>query len=598
MQNLVTERIITLSIIMVLIILLTGCIKEKPAKPDNISIFTDVYTDKSRYAPGETVSVYVDLYNNTDQIQTGNVNIRLKYLGYTIYLSDNQEVSLDGKKKTQMTFTFVAPNPDFTGYVLEASFLKGETIVDKHTSAVDVSSDWSKFPRYGYLVSYGLKPLTMIESTLDDLNKYHINGLQFYDWQWKHHMPLPIQDGKPLEKWQELSNRDVYLSTIQGYIDEAHKRNMMAMNYNLLFGTYDHPEADGVSLEWGLFVDAEGRNIDYHGLPTNWQTSRLLIMNPANKDWQNYIFTQEAQAINTLNFDGWHVDQLGYRGPRYDKYGNIVDMEAGYVDLLINAKDTINTRLVFNAVDGFGQSRLAKEVPVDFLYQEVWTPKRYYELKQIIDKGFVDTNYQKSTVLAAYMNYGKRDKPGLFNKHAVLLTNATIFASGGAHLELGDTGMLSSEYFPSNNLKMSLELKTSLRSYYDFLVAYQNFLRDNVRPSNTRLEINGVKTSVLGLKDTVWYFAKTKDNYQIIHLINILDNEDDWRDDEADKKAPPILEHVEVKLYLQDEVKKLYLASPDNDTITPIELTFTRKADYISFTLPRLEYWSMLVVEK
>ncbi|NLG82600.1 MAG: dextranase [Bacilli bacterium] len=598
MQNLVTERIITLSIIMVLIILLTGCIKEKPAKPDNISIFTDVYTDKSRYAPGETVSVYVDLYNNTDQIQTGNVNIRLKYLGYTIYLSDNQEVSLDGKKKTQMTFTFVAPNPDFTGYVLEASFLKGETIVDKHTSAVDVSSDWSKFPRYGYLVSYGLKPLTMIESTLDDLNKYHINGLQFYDWQWKHHMPLPIQDGKPLEKWQELSNRDVYLSTIQGYIDEAHKRNMMAMNYNLLFGTYDHPEADGVRLEWGLFVDAEGRNIDYHGLPTNWQTSRLLIMNPANKDWQNYIFTQEAQAINTLNFDGWHVDQLGYRGPRYDKYGNIVDMEAGYVDLLINAKDTINTRLVFNAVDGFGQSRLAKEVPVDFLYQEVWTPKRYYELKQIIDKGFVDTNYQKSTVLAAYMNYGKRDKPGLFNKHAVLLTNATIFASGGAHLELGDTGMLSSEYFPSNNLKMSLELKTSLRSYYDFLVAYQNFLRDNVRPSNTRLEINGVKTSVLGLKDTVWYFAKTKDNYQIIHLINILDNEDDWRDDEADKKAPPILEHVEVKLYLQDEVKKLYLASPDNDTITPIELTFTRKADYISFTLPRLEYWSMLVVEK
>lgn len=598
MQNLVTERIITLSIIMVLIILLTGCIKEKPVKPDNISIFTDVYTDKSRYAPGETVSVYVDLYNNTDQIQTGNVNIRLKYLGYTIYLSDNQEVSLDGKKKTQMTFTFVAPNPDFTGYVLEASFLKGETIVDKHTSAVDVSSDWSKFPRYGYLVSYGLKPLTMIESTLDDLNKYHINGLQFYDWQWKHHMPLPIQDGKPLEKWQELSNRDVYLSTIQGYIDEAHKRNMMAMNYNLLFGTYDHPEADGVSLEWGLFVDAEGRNIDYHGLPTNWQTSRLLIMNPANKDWQNYIFTQEAQAINTLNFDGWHVDQLGYRGPRYDKYGNIVDMEAGYVDLLINAKDTINTRLVFNAVDGFGQSRLAKEVPVDFLYQEVWTPKRYYELKQIIDKGFMDTNYQKSTVLAAYMNYGKRDKPGLFNKHAVLLTNATIFASGGAHLELGDTGMLSSEYFPSNNLKMSLELKTSLRSYYDFLVAYQNFLRDNVRPSNTRLEINGVKTSVLGLKDTVWYFAKTKDNYQIIHLINILDNEDDWRDDEADKKAPPILEHVEVKLYLQDEVKKLYLASPDNDTITPIELTFTRKADYISFTLPRLEYWSMLVVEK
>ncbi|NLC95030.1 MAG: dextranase, partial [Bacilli bacterium] len=290
--------------------------------------------------------------------------------------------------------------------------------------------------------------------------------------------------------------------------------------------------------------------------------------------------------------------QLGYRGVRYDKHGNVIDMEAGYVDLLINAKNTLNTRLVFNAVDGFGQSRVAKEVPVDFLYQEVWTPKRYYELKQIIDKGFADTNYQKSTVLAAYMNYGKRDKMGLFNKHAVLLTNATIFASGGAHLELGDTGMLSSEYFPSNNLKMSLDLKTSLRNYYDFLVAYQNFLRDNARPSNIRVELAGVKTSILGQKDTVWYFSKTKDNYQIVHLINILGNDDDWRDDEADKKAPTILENVEVKLYIDDNVKKLYLASPDNKTITPIELKFTQNGSFISFLLPRLEYWSMLVIEK
>lgn len=598
MQDLIIERIMTLSIIMVLILLLTGCIREKPVKHDSINIFTDVYTDKSRYAPSEVISVYVDLHNNTDQIQTGYVNIRLKYLGYTIYLSENQEVSLDVKEKTQLKFTFTAPSPDFTGYVLEANFLKDETIVDERTSAIDVSSDWSRFPRYGYLVSYGSKPLTMIESTLDELTKYHINGLQFYDWQWKHHMPLPIKDGKPLEKWQELSNRDVYLSTVQGYIDEAHKRNIMAMNYNLLFGTYDNPEADGVNLDWGLYVDAEGKNIDYHGLPSNWQTSRLLIMNPANKDWQNYIFAQEAQAINTLNFDGWHVDQLGYRGVRYDKHGNVIDMEAGYVDLLINAKNTLNTRLVFNAVDGFGQSRVAKEVPVDFLYQEVWTPKRYYELKQIIDKGFADTNYQKSTVLAAYMNYGKRDKMGLFNKHAVLLTNATIFASGGAHLELGDTGMLSSEYFPSNNLKMSLDLKTSLRNYYDFLVAYQNFLRDNARPSNIRVELAGVKTSILGQKDTVWYFSKTKDNYQIVHLINILGNDDDWRDDEADKKAPTILENVEVKLYIDDNVKKLYLASPDNKTITPIELKFTQNGSFISFLLPRLEYWSMLVIEK
>ncbi|MDK2814391.1 MAG: dextranase [Thermoanaerobacter sp.] len=36
---------------------------------------------------------------------------------------------------------------------------------------------------------------------------------------------------------------------------------------------------------------------------------------------------------------------------------------------------------------------------------------------------------------------------------SVRLTDATIFAAGGDHIKLGDTGMLSKEYFPSANLK-------------------------------------------------------------------------------------------------------------------------------------------------
>ena len=75
------------------------------------------------------------------------------------------------------------------------------------------------------------------------------------------------------------------------------------------------------------------------------------------------------------------------------------------------------------------------------------------------------------------MNYNKANNPGYFNTAGVLLTDAVIFAFGGAHLELGEH-MLGKEYFPNNNLQMKEDLKASLINYYDFLVAYQNILRD------------------------------------------------------------------------------------------------------------------------
>ncbi|MDP2338126.1 MAG: glycoside hydrolase family 66 protein [Bacteroidota bacterium] len=52
-----------------------------------------------------------------------------------------------------------------------------------------------------------------------------------------------------------------------------------------------------------------------------------------------------------------------------------------------------------------------------------------------------------------------------------------IAAAGGAHLELSEH-MLGKEYFPNNNLQMRPDLKEALVHYYDFMVGYQNLLRD------------------------------------------------------------------------------------------------------------------------
>ena len=34
----------------------------------------------------------------------------------------------------------------------------------------------------------------------------------------------------------------------------------------------------------------------------------------------DYLIEQEIKSMEVLPFDGWHVDQLGNRGTRYDKY--------------------------------------------------------------------------------------------------------------------------------------------------------------------------------------------------------------------------------------------------------------------------------------
>ena len=133
--------------------------------------------------------------------------------------------------------------------------------------------------------------------------------------------------------------------------------------------------------------------------------------------------------------------------------------------------------LVMNAVNQYGQREIANS-PVDFLYTEVWTPNNTYaDLASIIIDNFAWSNGKKNSVLAAYMDSDLTSSKGFFNTPGVLLTDAVIFAFGGAHIELGEH-MLSQPYFPNNNLQIKGDLRDAMTKYYDFLVAYENLLRD------------------------------------------------------------------------------------------------------------------------
>ncbi|WP_187263766.1 endo-dextranase [Pontibacter beigongshangensis] len=555
-----------------------------PATPayNNLTIATD----KAIYNPNDNVTFTI----NVAQLPAG-ARVRYKYL--------NQVVGEEALASN--TWTWKAPAPDFRGYIVEIYSLGSNTETLLATTAVDVSSEWTKFPRYGFLSKFPQLSDEQVNAVMANLNRHHINGIQFYDWHHEHHEPLPVVGGTPANSWKDIINRDIYFSTVEKYINSAHSFNMKAMQYNLIYGVWDNAEADGVNREWFIYKDNTRTNRDFHPLPTPPFLSNIYLVDPSNTGWQQYLINQNKKVYQHLDFDGFHMDQLGDRGVTYKHNGIAFSLAQTYKPFINAVKaDTPGKYAVLNAVNQYGQQGIAESAS-DFLYSEVWGPfDTYNDLANIIKQNNSLSNNTKNSVLAAYMNYDLSNNQGVFNTASVLMTNAVIFAHGGAHLELGEH-MLSKEYFPHSNLEMKQDLKTALQEYYDFLVGYQNLLRDG-GTLNT-VTINSLDNK---LKPAAWpaatgsvaTFGRRVGDNQVIHLINFNNSKtQNWRDNNGIQTAPIQVKDAKLSLTATGTVKKIWTATPDIIGGASRTINFTQNGNQVSFTLPELNYWSMVVVE-
>src|SRR5699024_11126669 len=133
------------------------------------------------------------------------------------------------------------------------------------------------------------------KAVIDNLIRFHSNGVQFYDWQWYHEKPVKTENGRVASEWKDIANGIVYKDTVENYISLAHEKNMKAMNYNLLFGASDEYEEYGVEREWGLFTDADAINQDVHPLPQLWAYD-IHLFDPSNKVWQELMYERQAEV--------------------------------------------------------------------------------------------------------------------------------------------------------------------------------------------------------------------------------------------------------------------------------------------------------------
>jgi len=564
------------------------------------SFISNINTDKAAYSPGNSVTIYVDLTNSTAATFNGSVAAVISHLGYVTTNFASQAVSnLGAYSTTTKVFSWTPPATDYQGYLVSISVADaGSVIVDKGSSAVDVSSDWSKFPRYGYVSHYdaGLDAFNIVWQ----LKNYHLNALQFYDWQWKHHIPY-----SPNATWPDIANRTISQATVTNFIAAAHNYGLLAMNYNSYGMAYSNYLGDGsgVALAMGIFSSptATIANQYGYGLPGGWATTTLYEMNNRDTNWQNFIYAREQTVFTNFAFDGWHIDTVGQH-TAYDAAGNFFTLDDYNSDFINKAKTVLNRRFTFNAADGIGENQIAQSANVDVLYTELWDGNgNYIDFKTRVDN---DRSFcSKAPVFPAYMNYSKTS--GNFNDASVRLADAAIFACGASHLEIGDdTEMLRTEYFPENTVKMSASLKTALRIYYDFLVGYQNLLRDGTVSANYAASITGVNTSTNGSAGSVWLVSRKNLGNNLLHFINLLNNTNSsWRDVNGTYAAPSTLTNLAVKMYYSGNLGggKLWWASPDTNNGVATQLTFTNGTDgggsFVNFTLPSLQYWSMAWLE-
>ncbi|GAB3307823.1 glycoside hydrolase family 66 protein [Hymenobacter tenuis] len=556
-------------------------------------VVTTLDVDKAAYAPGTPVQCTATLSHPHAGQQ---LVVKYYHLGK---LLSQQTVPVTS---TSTTWTWAPPKTDYRGYLIHVAVVKGNQTMDQAATAVDVSSDWQQFPRYGFLSKFGKLSNQQMDAVIGQLNRYHINGLQFYDWGDTHHRSLAGTPERPAAEWKDLASRPTYLATVKGYIDRAHQRGMKAMFYNLLYGAYPNTTAEGVKPEWGLYMDSlHTKRYAYAGFPASWETPGLDITNPGNPDWQRYLLNnvdQVYKAARALPFDGWHVDQLGDPGKVYTYAGQRTDPSNAFGSFLKKAKQTQATRpLVMNAVNQWGQEQIA-QAPVEFLYSELWTGNEQYQsLGQAIqyNEKLAPT---KRTVLAAYVNREKSNAPGLFNPASVLMADAVIFAFGGAHIELGEH-MLDTDYFPNDKLQLTPALQQQVQAYYDFAVAYENLLRGQGRTfSDVKLTGNPQVAAWPPQLGKIAAVGAQWQGKQVVHLLNFTDATTlEWRDNKAQQPVPSVRRNVAVRIATSNNVTRAWWASPDFQQGVPQELKFTQANGLLSLTLPQLQYWDMLVLE-
>ena len=347
-----------------------------PATATGTAHVTRAYTDKATHKPGKQATITAEASTG------GTVHFSVSHLGVEI---DSGDATVDNGKAT---WTYTTPSEDGQGYLVTATGGDGTHA----ETAIDASTSWTRFPRMGYLSHFkptapeGTDGHTTYEAFLfqkpqdyiDKLSRdYHINALQYYDWQYRHEQP--VATGDLADKWP-LWYRDTYASkkTITDYIQDAKNANMGSLAYSMAYAANDNYDTNTIKDEWRLREDNGSYWVRDLGeqwwVPTpkgvDKPKSHQFMMNVNNEDWRTYITGQYKTQKTEFKFDGTHIDTLGQTSKK-DASGNPVDLTDGLAALVDDTYKNVGGQVGINLPDGAGSEKINK-ASAAYMYTELW----------------------------------------------------------------------------------------------------------------------------------------------------------------------------------------------------------------------------------
>ena len=114
-------------------------------------------TNASRYSPSTGVTINADIVN-PQAVTENNETLTLAFTHNGVAVGSNQTatVSLAPGQVQNYAVSWTPPTTNYQGYLIQATLtdVNGH-VLDTAYTAVDVSSSWTKFPRYGFVTNRG-----------------------------------------------------------------------------------------------------------------------------------------------------------------------------------------------------------------------------------------------------------------------------------------------------------------------------------------------------------------------------------------------------------------------------------------------------------
>jgi len=559
----------------------------------------DLYPKKAQYLTGEPIKIIALL--SPDNWEGENA----QYKAVLTVTKAEQfqfvcENPLSDIEIAQRRISFYLPGiqTDFGGFGAELSIYRDTMRVQTFSTAFDVVSDSGRAVRYGFLSDFDTSD-SDYNSDVENLCKYHINMVQFYDWSYKHDnfiAPIPV--------YEDMMGRRVDVRTVKNKIEACRSLGMKSLGYGAVYAASksfheQHPD-------WGLYT-SDGSPLIF--------IDTFFIMNVSREcPWHAHIIEQYRLAVSEIGFDGIHMDTYGFPKTAVSKYGGtdvLLHLEDKYPLLIEDAKKALSdirsdARLIFNNVGNWPVKTVA-DSPQDAIYIEVWAPyERYFHIKQIILDAKAAAAEPKPVVLAAYLEPFRKEPTEKAENAAFLLT-AVIASNGAYHLLLGEeNGVLTQGYYVDHSFLRDTQVRR-MRNYYDFVVRYMNILYEDsltdvsmthIGWDNTEYQCVNKAWSAYGEPDRIWLNIRENSSMKVINLVNLCGCKDDYWNQGKDTPVPQT--DIKIHVQLDGPVETVFLASPDDNmgeaAFLDYEIEKTDRGLTAKIMIPEIKLWSMVCI--